>query len=195
MLTIAGLGLVAAFSPVSVPSLRRERLGVNPVPSLNVTQFLGRWYQAYANAFVDGTFEQNNYCVTADYGLNSNGSISVFNRARIGAPDGPETQIKGYAVPTSTTGELTVYLQGVPAGAPYWVFGLGPATFGASGLYQYALVSDYFNLSLFVLARNVTEYMAVYDAEVQTALTAAGFTNAINKPTVTPQTNCTYWGA
>jgi lipocalin len=248
ILTIAGLGLAAAFSPVSVPSLRRERLGVNPLSSLNLTQFIGRWYQAYANAFVDSTFEKDNYCVTADYGLNSNGSISVFNRARIGAPDGPESQIKGYAVPTSTPGELTVYLQGVPAvslsagrvltvhcraavaaapfngrdesyaadvgapfvmerearargkitarfclscivlqGAPYWVFGLGPATFGASGLYEYALVSDYFNLSLFVLARNVTDYMAVYDAEVQTALMVAGFTNVLNKPIVTPR--------
>jgi hypothetical protein len=92
-------------------------------------------------------------------------------------------QVTGAFAITLTLLPVCCFLQG----APYWVFGLGPATFGASGLYEYALVSDYFNLSLFVLARNVTDYMAVYDADVQTALTAAGFTNAINKPIVTPR--------
>jgi len=103
-----------------------------------------------------------------------------------GPPAGHEKRVQVTGAPSTITLRFVLscfFLQG----APYWVFGLGPATFGASGLYQYALVSDYFNLSLFVLARNVTEYMAVYDAEVQTALTAAGFTNAINKPTVTPR--------
>lgn len=59
-----------------------------------------------------------------------------------------------------------------------------------SGLYQYALVSDSLNLSLFVLARNVTDYYINYDAEVQKILLDAGFTNFLNKPIQTVQTNC-----
>lgn len=59
-----------------------------------------------------------------------------------------------------------------------------------SGLYQYALVSDSLNLSLFVLARNVTDYYINYDAEVQKILLDNGFTNVLNKPIQTVQTNC-----
>ncbi len=80
-----------------------------------------------------------------------------------------------------------------PPAAPYWVFGLGPATYGNDGQYQWALVSDSLNLSLFVLARNVTDYFANYDAGVQATLKATGFTNFLNSPIMTVQANCTYW--
>lgn len=165
---------------------------LTPVSSLNVTKYFGRWYQTYADGFVDLTFEANNYCVAADYGLNSNGTISVHNRARIGSPSGPASDILGYAVPSSTVGELTVYLQGVPVGAPYWVFALGPDTYGAHGLYQWALVSDPFLLSLFVLARDVDDFYANYNAEVLQILNATGFTGLLNSPIQTVQQNCTY---
>lgn len=165
-------------------------VGVTPVTSFNATKYLGFWYQTYADAFVDNTFERDNFCVGAVYGINSNGTVSVHNRARIGSVSGPLSEIYGYAVPTSTPGYLTVYLQGVPVGAPYIIFALGPETYGSDGQYQWALVSDSFNLSLFVLARNATDYMNRYDAGVQKILAANNFTNFLNKPTLTVQQGC-----
>ena len=50
------------------------------------------------------------------------------------------------------SGALTVHLQGVPVAAPYTVALLGPPTFNGNQ-YQFAIVTDPFGLSLFVLAR------------------------------------------
>ena len=80
--------------------------------------------------------------------------------------EGVETEIFGYAEVTNSSApaELTVYLQGVPVGAPYWIFGLGPIV---DGIYDWAYVSDPFELTLFVLARNVTRwYEMVRDQEL-----------------------------
>lgn len=85
-----------------------------------------------------------------------------------------------------------MYLNGVSFGFQYWVIAVGPATYGAAGLYQFAVVSDPMQLSLFVLARNVNNYMATYDAGVQAMLASAGFNTEINTPLPTMQTNCTY---
>lgn len=100
----------------------------------------------------------------------------------------------GYATVSPTSpGSLTVYLQGVPVGAPYTVFLLGPATYGPQSLYQYAVVSDPFQLSLFVLVRDVSDYFATYDSTVRAWLNNTGFNNILNTPILTTQTNCTYW--
>jgi lipocalin len=100
----------------------------------------------------------------------------------------------GYADQSNVTaGALTVYLQGVPAGAPYWIFQLGPPTYGSEGLYQYSVVSDPFQLSLFVLARNVTEFYQQYDLPLRNWLNASGWNTVINTPLATVQRGCTYW--
>lgn len=170
-------------------------LGLSPVPAINVTQYLGRWYQMYDDLLVQGTFEANSYCDTADYALNPNGTVSVHNRERVGSVSGVESEIYGYAAQSdpSNPGALTVYLQGVPVGAPYWIFLLGPATYTSANLYQYAVVSDPLQLSLFVLARNVTDFYAHYDAPVRQWLNATGFNNLVNTPIATTQLGCTYW--
>lgn len=164
------------------------------VPELNQTQYLGRWYQVYADAAVDITFENSSYCDTADYGLNPNGTISVLNRERQYGPDGPERVIYGWAATDSPSepGQLTVHLQTVGLGAPYWVYQLGPATYNGSQ-YQYAVVSDPLKFTLFVLARNVTLFMRAWSDEVLYYLQSQGFTGLFNTPILTPQANCTYW--
>ena len=63
-----------------------------------------------------------------------------------------------------------------------WVLQLGPATFGPSGEYQYAVVSDNIRGTLFVLARDPDVFKKDYDAEVLAFLTAQGFTTFYNKP-------------
>jgi lipocalin len=164
------------------------------VPELETEKYLGRWYQAYADLAVYLTFENSTFCDTADYGLNSNGTISVLNRERQFAPDGPERPIYGWAATpnASEPGQLVVHLQTANFPAPYWVYELGPATYNGS-LYEYAVVSDPLKATLFVLARNLTTFAANWSAGVLQRLHDAGFTGFLNTPIVTPQENCTYW--
>lgn len=113
---------------------------------------------------------------------------------RQGSPQGPLKVIYGWAgaEDPSQPAALTVHLQGVPFGAPYYIFGLGPETYGANFGYQYALVSDPFLLSLFVLVRDVEGFEANYKTDVYNRLEQLGFTEFYNKPVQTYQTNCSY---
>lgn len=167
-----------------------------PVPEVNVEQYLGHWYQAYSDLAVTATFENSSYCVTADYGMYPNGTISVWNQERQYSVTGPEREIYGWAAATNTSrpGELTVHLQGTGAfGAPYWIYELGPMVPGpesGSSQYAYSVVSDPFHLTLFVLARNLTEFAATWAEGVLARLTAAGYTGWLNTPTATVQEGC-----
>lgn len=171
----------------------------NPVPEVIVEQYLGHWFQAYSDVAVTATFENSSYCVTADYGMNPNGTISVWNRERQYSVTGPEREIFGWAAATNTSqpGELTVHLQGTGGfGAPYWIYELGPVVPGqgqgsnGTAQYSYSVVSDPFHLTLFVLARNLTEFAATWAEGVLARLTAAGYTGWLNTPTATVQEGC-----
>ena len=72
-----------------------------------------------------------------------------------------------------------------------WVVQLGPST--CNGEYQYSVVTDPYKLTLFVLARNVTEFKQNYDKEVLAKLKEQGFTWFFNRPIKTYQgQDCCY---
>lgn len=76
-----------------------------------------------------------------------------------------------------------------------WVVKLGPSSFGDNGLYQYSVVTDNLQATLFVLARNVDTFKSQFDEEVTTWLAENGFTHFWNKPVPTVQNkNCLYVG-
>lgn len=165
------------------------------VSELNTTAYLGRWYQMYSDFIVEATFENSSYCDTADYGLWPNGTISVLNRERQYGVDGPERIINGWAATdnaTSEPGQLTVHLQTVEFGAPYWVYELGPATYNGTQ-YEYSIVSDPLKATLFVLARNVSEFFSRWNANVSATLARLGFNGLFNTPLATQQVGCKYW--
>ncbi len=171
-----------------------ENQSFSTVPELEVLRYLGRWYQVYADLAVYATFENSTFCDTADYGFYENGTISVLNRERQYSVDGPERPIYGWAniVNVSEPGKLQVHLQTTEFPAPYWVYELGPPTYNGS-LYEYSVVSDPFKLTLFVLARNVTEFQETYEEGVLERLKERGFTGLFNTPIATEQEGCTYW--
>lgn len=164
------------------------------VTELNRTQYLGRWYQIYADLAVDLTFENSSYCDTADYAIYPNNTISVWNRERQYNVTGPERQIFGWASVDDETkpGELTVHLQTTEFPAPYWVYQLGPATYNGYQ-YEYSIVSDPLKFTLFVLARNVTTFFAKWNVNVTEWLKTNGFTELWNTPIRTTQDGCKYW--
>ena len=159
----------------------------SPVEFLDVEKYMGRWYQVYKNKF-DMTFQGDGTCAVADY-VYVRTNITVLN-SQIDS-DGTVNQIRGFAFyqHDNSGGELTVTLDGVSRAAPYWVIELGPVI---NDLYQYAIVSDDKRISLFVLARNISEYYTKYDEQVQLSLKSFGFTNTFNKPLVMSQTDCNY---
>jgi lipocalin len=163
-----------------------------PVTELNRTAYLGRWYQAYSDLAVEATFENSSYCVTADYGMNDNNTVSVANLERQYSIDGPVRRVLGWAAQDgggTAAGELTVHLQTVEFGAPYWIFELGPVI---GGEYQYSVVSDPFKLTLFVLARNLTLFAGEWVSGVLQRLADAGYTRVLNTPIATIQEGCNY---
>lgn len=61
------------------------------------------------------------------------------------------------------------------------------------GLYEWAVVSDDLELSLFVLARNYTRYVNYWNATVYPILINMGFNGPLNTPVATVQEGCKYW--
>lgn len=169
------------------------------VPEVNLLRYIGRWYQTYAD--LETSLFEGNYCVVTDYGVFANGTVSVRNRQRDGSVTGAYNGILGWASLNNRTGlstadgSLSVYLQ-LPApapqgiAAPYDIILLGPPTFGEFGLYEWAVVSDPFELSLFVLARDVKTFFTRYNATVFSELERIGFNRLLNHPRQTVQDGC-----
>lgn len=165
---------------------------LTPVSKIDINSYLGHWYQVYTDVFNEITFENSTYCATADYGINTNGTISVLNKARIGGVTGNIYQIEGWAKETSNSsyqGELTVELQGVGLPAPYWIYELGPINNETIG-YEYSIVSDPFQLTLFVLARNVTEFNEKYNNDILEYLKINGWNSTLNSPKLITHEGC-----
>ena len=147
----------------------------------------------YADTYIVSTFERDAFCVTADYAFNDQGTVSLLNSQRNGGVTGPLSNVTGTATPTDEPGQLGVKFDVQPAfvpPAPYWVVALGPVNTG--GLYDYAIVTDNKDLSLFVLARDPATFTAQYDNEVTGFLATNNFNGTLNSPIPTVQDGCTY---
>ena len=75
-----------------------------------------------------------------------------------------------------------------------WVLALGPLD--SAGLYSYAITSDPTGTVMWVLARNVTEFNLLYDAQVLTKLDELGFNEGAKAPVASYQgSDCEYENA
>ncbi len=87
---------------------------------------------------------------TAEYSLNPDGSIRVFNSGNYFTFDGPPSSIVGSAVPVdSSNARLNVSFTGfnsAEGAGNYWIVDLDPD-------YQWAIVSDPTGVSCFLLSR------------------------------------------
>ena len=138
----------------------------------------------------DRAFQGFGTCITAEYTIQGDNNVSVFNREI--RKDGTVDSIEGYAFydTNCTGGELTVYLEGTPSNAPYWVLELGPVV---NDEYDYAIVSDDKQFTLFILVRNVADFFELYNDNVTATLKEMGFNKSINEPELILQdTTCVY---
>jgi len=159
----------------------------NPVDNVDLDMYSGRWYQIYKNHF-DMLFQGEGTCAVADYTITRK-NISVVN-SQIDK-NGKIDQITGYAFYQNgdSGGKLSVSLSGIPNPMPYWIIKLGPVV---NNQYEYSIISDDRQISLFVLARDVDVFYKKYNTQVKKSLQELGFTNNINKPIVMSQDNCDY---
>lgn len=73
----------------------------------------------------------------------------------------------------------------------YWILALGPLD--TDGLYSYSITSNPTNTTMWVFARNVTEFFDLYNEEVLQLLEDFGFTDGEQAPVVSYQgDDCVY---
>jgi lipocalin len=154
------LGLFLCF--IQGEGYLRGKSQITTVQELDVSRYLGKWYQVYG-APTNVVFQGYGQCITADYGVLEDGTISVVN-SQININDELE-QIFGYAYykNISEPGKLTVHLDGVPTDSPYWVISIGEIK---DDHYQYSIITTPSGVSLWVLARDIDSFFQNYDYEV-----------------------------
>ncbi len=131
------------------------------ISSINLNNYLGHWMQVYG-APTNVIFQGYGTCITADYGILDNGNIDVTNSQLNN--NGELEQITGYGYykNISEPGKLTVHLQGVPVDSPYWIVKLGEIK---NNQYQYSIITIPSGISLWVLVRNMNNFIE-YDKEI-----------------------------
>ncbi|WP_208348466.1 lipocalin family protein [Pseudaestuariivita rosea] len=110
LLVVSGCAAVA-------PSYRNDSVPISSTTRFQAERYAGLWYEVARFPVV---FQRGCVGTTAEYTLQSDGSLSVKNTCRDGALDGPIRSIEGRARVVGP-GRLDVRLNGVPFGAPYWV--------------------------------------------------------------------------
>lgn len=117
---------------------------VKTVDYVDLNRYLGKWYEVgrYPNSF-----QKNCYQSTATYGLNKDGSISVYNECKKGSPDGVNKSIFGKAliVDKKSNSKLKVTFFW-PFYGKYWIIDLDKD-------YRYAVVSEPKKKYLWILSR------------------------------------------
>jgi lipocalin len=153
------------------------------VTDLNISQYIGRWYQVYG-APTNTVFQGYGKCITADYSILPSGNVSVVN-SQLNKQDELE-QISGYGYYENINepGQLTVHLDGVPVDSPYWVVKLGEVI---DEQYQYSIITVPSGISNWILSRNLSEFYDKYNSEVTEYLNQNNY-----KYVKISQDNCEY---
>lgn len=129
------------------------------VEFVDIERYVGLWHEIASNPVL---FNQNLVAVTAEYEIIGPGRISVLNKGRMGNPQGLERSISGTArvVDDQTNAKLKVQFDtfwGSFFEGDYWVVLLDEDG------YEYAVVSEPSQRSLFVLYREPAMPQPLYD--------------------------------
>ncbi|XP_052817966.1 apolipoprotein D-like [Mya arenaria] len=110
------VSLMVAACSAQVPTFGKCP-AVDVVQDLNVTRYLGQWYEIQKFFFF---IEGSEKCITADYSLKSDGHIRVLNTGI--AKDGSKDVATGdaEAMDPNVPAKLSVTFNGSPR-VPYWI--------------------------------------------------------------------------
>lgn len=153
---------------------------LEPVEFVDVSQYLGRWYQQSRNVL---PFEPVDcVCAQQTLSLNTEGSVDVFNSCNQGDPSGKSFEIRGKAFSQDSTANnrFTVDFN-LPKLGQYWILAVGPN-------YKWAVVSEPTLASLYILSKTPELDAADYDD----AVLAASMQVPTDKLKKTSHKNCVY---
>lgn len=151
--------------------------------NINLDFYIGRWYQAATSRSTALLGTGPNYTdVTADYNCIDDckyNNISVYNQGY--DENGVFKDISGYSFVEDgeESGKRKLRFYNLPVEGNYWIAKLGPII---DEQYQYSIVSGPINkyfgsrFSLYVLSRNITNYLENYEKEVKIWCQENGFT-------------------
>lgn len=125
-------------------SCTSQRLELKTVDKLDLEKYSGTWYEI---ARLPNSFEKGLKCITANYSLNSNGTVKVVNKGHKESEPDKISQATGKAkVPDAAVpGKLKVAFQW-PFYGKYWVLKLDDD-------YSYAVVGTPSGKFLWILGR------------------------------------------
>jgi len=129
------------------------------VPFVDISRYAGLWHEIASNPVF---FNRNLVGVTAEYGAISDKQVSVLNTGYVRSLDGRKQTITGKAtvVDEQTNSKLQVRFDRFPVSlfpGNYWIVVLD------SENYQYAVVTDDRQYTMFVLHRQPSMPQALYD--------------------------------
>jgi lipocalin len=135
-------------------------------PPVDIADYLGTWYELGS---VKLPFEWGLVDTTAEYSLNQDGSVRVYNSGNFLSSDGPRIGITGSAVPVNANNtRLSVAFFGFGPSADepgnYWILDYAPD-------YSWVIVSDPSGFSGYILSRTASVSEVEYQALVSRART------------------------
>ena len=158
--------LLVSLAACKTPPVNRDPSRPLPtVAQVDLERYLGRWYEI---ARYENSFETDCVGVTATYGRQPDGTISVTNRCLIKSLNGEESLAEGSArvVDPATNAKLAVTFFW-PFEGDYWVIGLADD-------YSWALVGEPSGRYLWVLART-PQLTPALKTELVSRLDAMGY--------------------
>ena len=140
-------------------SFTQELSPLQSIPSLNLSQYLGTWYEI---ARFENTFQKDCDEATAVYSLNEDGKINVTNTCRQ-FKNGSLTQVTGVAKVEDPVSHSKLKVNFVPSwlrwtgigNGDYWVIDIDQK-------YTYAVISEPKRKYLWILSRTPTMDPVVY---------------------------------
>ncbi len=140
LLAVVALAAIAGCARGPVPET---------VPFVDLNRYTGLWYEIASNA---AGFNDDLVDVSATYTARADGQVDVLNRGFENSSAGTEQTIQGIArvVDTASNAKLAVRFPSVFGGlfeGEYWIVALGAD-------YDYAVVTDSLQWTLFILSRS-----------------------------------------
>ncbi len=171
---------IAASLFVSLVTFAQMQIDLKTVSYVDPLKYIGRWYQISHNQL---PFEPANcLCAQQTLGLNTDGTLSVYNSCRKDSVTGDLFEIRGFAVndDVSSNSKFAVDFN-LPKKGQYWIIGLAAD-------YSWAVVSDPSRRSLYVLSKTPT----LANDDYQKAVLEAATQLDISKLKMTDQNQCQY---
>ncbi len=166
------------LSLVLIASLQ-VRAELQTVPSVDLSQYAGRWYQIARNPL---PFEGNCFCSQQTLTALEDGRVGVFNSCNKDSVTGKLDTISGFATNLDPASNAKFEVDfGLPFKGQYWIIGLESS-------YKYAVVSEPSKRALYILSKTPVLEQDLIDA----ALAEAALQVDTSKLVFTTQTGCTY---